>query len=197
VPEKQLITMDFQDVEIGVLVKFISEITGKNVILDEKVRGKVTVISPTKITIEEAYRSPVDPRSEGVQPRCPRAGDEDRARARGEGIRRAAVDQGGGRSIRHAADTALVHGRELARAGAAAHGLEGRPGERVRRVENTLILIDHRFETSSVSSTSSPSSTSRCRSRGMEIIKLENAYAGTVAATLQAGARVSVRANRG
>src|SRR5262249_29678833 len=54
--EKQLITMDFQDVEIGVLVKFISEITGKNFILDEKVRGKVTVISPTKISIEEAYR---------------------------------------------------------------------------------------------------------------------------------------------
>jgi general secretion pathway protein D len=56
VPETQMITMDFQDVEIGVLVKFISEITGKNFILDEKVRGKVTVISPTKITIEEAYR---------------------------------------------------------------------------------------------------------------------------------------------
>ena len=56
VPEKQLITMDFQDVEIGVLVKFISEITGKNFILDEKVRGKVTVISPTKISIDEAYR---------------------------------------------------------------------------------------------------------------------------------------------
>ncbi len=54
--EKQLITMDFQDVEIGVLVKFISEITGKNFILDEKVRGKVTVVSPTKITIDEAYR---------------------------------------------------------------------------------------------------------------------------------------------
>ena len=54
--ERQLITMDFQDVEIGVLVKFISEITGRNFILDEKVRGKVTVVSPTKITIDEAYR---------------------------------------------------------------------------------------------------------------------------------------------
>ena len=53
---EQLITMDFQDVEIGVLVKFISEITGRNFILDEKVRGKITVISPSKITIEEAYR---------------------------------------------------------------------------------------------------------------------------------------------
>ncbi|MGH7899183.1 MAG: secretin N-terminal domain-containing protein, partial [Candidatus Binatia bacterium] len=56
VQEKQLITMDFQDVEIGVLVKFISEITGRNFILDEKVRGKVTVISPTKISIDEAYK---------------------------------------------------------------------------------------------------------------------------------------------
>ena len=52
-----LITMDFQDVELPVLVKFISELTGKNFILDEKVKGKkVTVISPTKISKEEAYR---------------------------------------------------------------------------------------------------------------------------------------------
>jgi general secretion pathway protein D len=73
VPEKQLITMDFQDVEIGVLVKFISEITGKNFILDEKVRGKVTVISPTKISIDEAYRV-----------------FQDRAGSRGQGLRRSA-----------------------------------------------------------------------------------------------------------
>jgi len=52
-----LITMDFQDVDLPVLVKFISELTGRNFIIDEKVRGKkVTVISPTKITKEEAYR---------------------------------------------------------------------------------------------------------------------------------------------
>ncbi len=55
-PEQQLITMDFQDVEITVLAKFISEITGRNFIIDEKIRGKVTVISPTKITVDEAYR---------------------------------------------------------------------------------------------------------------------------------------------
>jgi len=52
-----MITMDFQDVELPVLVKFISELTGKNFILDEKVTGKkVTIISPTKISKEEAYR---------------------------------------------------------------------------------------------------------------------------------------------
>jgi general secretion pathway protein D len=52
-----MITMDFQDVDLTVLVKFISELTGKNFILDEKVKGKkVTVISPTKISKEEAYK---------------------------------------------------------------------------------------------------------------------------------------------
>ncbi len=49
--------MDFQDVDIAVLVKFISEITGKNFILDERVHGKVTIISPTKMSIAEAYRA--------------------------------------------------------------------------------------------------------------------------------------------
>lgn len=51
-----LVVMDFQDVEIGTLVKFISEITGKNFLLDDKVKGKVSVISPSKISVDEAYR---------------------------------------------------------------------------------------------------------------------------------------------
>jgi len=52
----KLITMDFQDVDLPVLVKFISEITKRNFIVDEKVRGKVTIISPGKISEEEAYQ---------------------------------------------------------------------------------------------------------------------------------------------
>ncbi len=52
---QRLITMDFQDVDITVLVKFISELTGKNFIVDEKVRGKVTIISPAKISVDEAF----------------------------------------------------------------------------------------------------------------------------------------------
>jgi general secretion pathway protein D len=53
--DDHLITMDFQDVDLPVLVKFISEITGKNFILDERVKGKITIISPSKITVDEAY----------------------------------------------------------------------------------------------------------------------------------------------
>jgi len=52
---QRLIQMDFQDVDVAVLVKFISELTGKNFIVDEKVRGKVTIISPSKISVDEAY----------------------------------------------------------------------------------------------------------------------------------------------
>lgn len=52
---EKYITMDFQDVDIAVLVKFIGEITGKNFVMDERVQGKVTVVSPTRITPDEAY----------------------------------------------------------------------------------------------------------------------------------------------
>src|SRR5271155_3219756 len=52
---QDLITMNFQNVDIPVLAKFISEITGKNFILDESVRGKVSIISPTKVTPSQAY----------------------------------------------------------------------------------------------------------------------------------------------
>jgi general secretion pathway protein D len=50
------ITIDFNDVDIQVFIKFISEMTGKNFIIDKSVKGKVTIISPTKITINEAYK---------------------------------------------------------------------------------------------------------------------------------------------
>lgn len=49
------VALNFQDVDIPVLARFVSELTNKNFIVDEKVRGKVTVISPTKVTPEEAY----------------------------------------------------------------------------------------------------------------------------------------------
>ncbi|HEY6394386.1 MAG TPA: type II secretion system secretin GspD [Candidatus Binataceae bacterium] len=49
------ITMNFQNVDVPVLAKFISEITGRNFVIDESVRGKVTIISPTKVSPEQAY----------------------------------------------------------------------------------------------------------------------------------------------
>jgi general secretion pathway protein D len=55
VGDQDLITMNFQNVDLPVLAKFISEITGKNFVLDENVRGRVSIISPTKVTPEQAY----------------------------------------------------------------------------------------------------------------------------------------------
>jgi general secretion pathway protein D len=47
--EARQVTMDFRDVEIDTLIKFIGELTGKNFVIDERVKGKVTVISPTNL----------------------------------------------------------------------------------------------------------------------------------------------------
>ncbi len=52
----QQVTMDFDGVDIKVFVKFIADITGRNFILDDKVTGKVTVISPRKMSLDEAYQ---------------------------------------------------------------------------------------------------------------------------------------------
>lgn len=53
---KRLITLDFNNVEIPVFVKFVSEIIGKNFIIDERVRGKVTIFSPAKISVDKVYQ---------------------------------------------------------------------------------------------------------------------------------------------
>ncbi len=53
---EERISIDFHDADIHAVIKFISELTGKNFVVDSKVKGKVTVIAPTKITIDEAYR---------------------------------------------------------------------------------------------------------------------------------------------
>lgn len=51
----QFVTLDFVDIELPVLVKFISDLTGKNFIFDESLKGKVTIISPSKIKKDEVY----------------------------------------------------------------------------------------------------------------------------------------------
>ncbi len=52
---QNLVSLDFKDADIKVVIKAISELTGKNFIIDEKVRGKVTITSPTKIPLDEVY----------------------------------------------------------------------------------------------------------------------------------------------
>ena len=53
---KKYVTLDFDNVDISVLVKFVSELTGKNFIIDDKVKGKVTIISPKKIPLKDVYK---------------------------------------------------------------------------------------------------------------------------------------------
>ncbi len=56
VKSDQLVSIDFNNVDIVVFIKFMSDLTKRNFIIDDKVKGKVTIISPGKITVSEAYR---------------------------------------------------------------------------------------------------------------------------------------------
>ncbi len=49
------VTFNFVDVEIASVVKFISEVTGKNFVFDEKVKGTITIIAPSKLSVDEAF----------------------------------------------------------------------------------------------------------------------------------------------
>lgn len=55
-PEKQqqLISLNFQNTEIGMVLKFFSEITGLTFILGDNVQGNVTVISTKRIPVDQA-----------------------------------------------------------------------------------------------------------------------------------------------
>ncbi len=62
IPEKQVdktskfVSIDFNNVDINVFIKFISKLTGKNFVVDRRVKGNVTIISPTKISVKDAYK---------------------------------------------------------------------------------------------------------------------------------------------
>jgi len=49
------IQLNFVDVDITTVANFISKITGKNFIYDDRITGKVTIVAPTKIDIDEAF----------------------------------------------------------------------------------------------------------------------------------------------
>ncbi|MBM4136913.1 MAG: type II secretion system protein GspD [Nitrospira sp.] len=49
------VTFNFVDVDLSTVTKFISEITKKNFIFDERVKGKITIIAPSKLSVEDAY----------------------------------------------------------------------------------------------------------------------------------------------
>jgi general secretion pathway protein D len=52
----ELISVNFDQVDIRLVLKTISDITGINFVVDESVKGTVTVISPTNIRLGEVYK---------------------------------------------------------------------------------------------------------------------------------------------
>jgi len=50
-------SFDYPNADISDIVKAISELTGKNFIVDPQVRGKITIIAPSQITVAEAYKA--------------------------------------------------------------------------------------------------------------------------------------------
>jgi general secretion pathway protein D len=52
---EQKVAFNFVDVDLGAITKFISEITKKNFIFDDRVKGKITIITPTKLNIDDAF----------------------------------------------------------------------------------------------------------------------------------------------
>ncbi len=51
--EDNLVSMNFEDTDLRVVIKFVSEITGENFIVDENIKGLVSISGPSKIPLAE------------------------------------------------------------------------------------------------------------------------------------------------
>ncbi len=56
-PRDTLVNIDFVETELKDVVKYFAELTGRNFILADKLSGKITIISPTPVTVAEAYEA--------------------------------------------------------------------------------------------------------------------------------------------
>ncbi|PIE60963.1 MAG: type II secretion system protein GspD [Desulfobacterales bacterium] len=54
--QEEFVSIDFDGVDIRDFIKFISELTHQNFVIDSRVKGKVSILSPGKITLSEAYK---------------------------------------------------------------------------------------------------------------------------------------------
>lgn len=51
------INLDLRNADIQILIKLMSEATGRNFIVDRRVAGRVTAYSPSQLSVEEAYKA--------------------------------------------------------------------------------------------------------------------------------------------
>ena len=50
-------SFDYPNAEITDVIKAISDLTGKNFIIDSSVHGKISIVAPSKVTVAEAYKA--------------------------------------------------------------------------------------------------------------------------------------------
>jgi len=55
VAKDKKVTFNFVDVDLSAVVKFISEVTGKNFVYDDRVKGNITIIAPSKLSVDDAF----------------------------------------------------------------------------------------------------------------------------------------------
>ena len=53
---ERTISFNLRNADLVQVINLISELTGKSFLVDDKVRGKVTIIAPNEVTLEEAYQ---------------------------------------------------------------------------------------------------------------------------------------------
>jgi len=52
----ETVHLNFRDVDILQMITLMSELTGRNFLVDDKVRGRITLIAPQPVTRTEAYQ---------------------------------------------------------------------------------------------------------------------------------------------
>lgn len=52
---EEKLSFNFVDVDIQSVIRYISEITGKNFLYDNRVKGKITIITPTSLSVDESF----------------------------------------------------------------------------------------------------------------------------------------------
>jgi general secretion pathway protein D len=54
-PESNLVAVDFEDVDLRIFIKFVSETTGRVFLLDDRVRGQVSVRFTDRIPVDRLF----------------------------------------------------------------------------------------------------------------------------------------------
>ncbi len=55
VPRDQMVNFTFDKAELGLIIKIVGEMTGRRFVVDENVKGEITVVTPQNINLDEVY----------------------------------------------------------------------------------------------------------------------------------------------